>query len=74
MVRQSRYDGRDALVEKGHGGGGVDEGNERFRQLLTETRLQWSQGTKLRQGESTTMHSSYSSLHTIRMMGIYSGF
>ena len=42
VVRQCRHDGRDTLVEEGHGGGGVDERDERLRQFLTETGLQRS--------------------------------
>ena len=47
VVGQARHHGADALVQEGHGRGAVDEVGEGLDQLLPQSRLQWSQSTKL---------------------------
>lgn len=47
MVGHAGDDGGDTLIEEGHGGGGVNERDERFHQFLAQSRLQRSQGSKL---------------------------
>ena len=47
VTGHANNDGGDALVEQGHGCGGVNERDERFHQFLAQPRLQRSQRSKL---------------------------